>query len=352
MNYPHSKIRGRLAPSPTGALHLGNIRTFMVTWLLARRDGGSLVMRIEDLDHPKNKPGAVGGMIDDLRWLGFDWDEVYPSTTSANSGRANSRQANSRQANSRQAGCGGDDTQYVQSRRCELYAGALQKLKDQKLVYPCVCSRKDVEAGLSAPHSDECLYYGGNCRGLYPDFESARAVLPDDRIPAWRFRVPEGESVRFTDGFYGEYSQVPSEVSGDFVLARHERGAGYMLAVVVDDDAMGINQVVRGDDLLSATPRQILIYRALGLELPEYVHLPLVVGPDGRRLAKRHGDTRVASFREAGVAPERIIGVLAASCGWAEEGEELALGDLLPRFDLGLLPREPFVWQDELLNSC
>jgi len=331
MSKPPLKLRGRLAPSPTGALHLGNIRTFMVTWLMARSRGGELVMRIEDLDHPKNKPGAVEGMIDDLRWLGFDWDEGYPSTSSG------------------QVGCGSDDKAYIQSQRVDLYAEALEKLKAQNLVYPCICSRKDVEAGLSAPHSDECLFYNGHCRNRYPDFASAQAELPSRRIPAWRFKVPADEAVSFTDGFCGEYSQIPSELSGDFVLARHEFGAGYMLAVVVDDDAMGINQIVRGDDLLAATPRQLLIYRALGLEPPEYIHLPLVVGTDGRRLAKRHGDTRVSAFREAGISAEKIIGALAASCGWAKRGEEISLSDLLPRFDMNLLPHEPFVWRDELL---
>lgn len=324
MEIQQQKIKGRLAPSSTGALHIGNIRTFMVTWLLARSRGGELVMRIEDLDHPKNKPGAVEGMIDDLRWLGFDWDEGY--------------------------GCGDDNGLYVQSQRIERYAEALQKLREQNLVYPCICSRKDVEEGLSAPHSDECLYYCGTCRDRFSSFESAQAALPDGRIPAWRFKVPEGEKVSFVDGFCDNYSQVPSELSGDFVLARHALGAGYMLAVVVDDVAMGINQIVRGDDLLSATPRQILIYRALGFELPEYMHLPLVVGPDGRRLAKRHGDTRVSSFREKGVSAEKIIGTLAASCGWADVGEEISLPDLLLRFDINLLSHEPLVWCDELLG--
>lgn len=324
MNCFSPQTRGRLAPSPTGALHLGNIRTFMITWLLARTQGGRLVMRIEDLDHPKNKPGAVTGMIDDLRWLGFDWDEGY--------------------------GCGQEhDSAYLQSRRVEHYAKALARLIEQNLVYPCTCSRRDVEAGLSAPHSDEALFYEGHCRDRYLDFAAAQAKLPATRVPAWRFKVPANLAVRFTDGFYGEYSQVPAELSGDFVLARHALGAGYMLAVVVDDNAMGVNQVVRGDDLLAATPRQILIYRALGLQPPAYIHLPLMVGADGHRLAKRHGDTRVAYFRETGISANRIIGALAASCGWAKQGEEISLAALLPRFDLSLLPREPFVWRDELL---
>ncbi len=263
-------------------------------------------------------------MIDDLRWLGFDWDEGY--------------------------GCGDSDAEYVQSNRMDIYERALHKLKSAGLVYPCTCSRRDIEAGLSAPHSDECLYYGGTCRGQFNDFESARSTMPQNRIPAWRFRVTEGEVVDFTDGFHGAYTQVPSEVSGDFVLARHPQGAGYMLAVVVDDDAMGINQVVRGDDLLSATPRHILIYRALGLNPPEYFHLPLVVGPDGRRLAKRHGDTRVARYREAGMKPQRIIGALAASCGWARHDEELSLAAVLTRFDFASIPHAPFIWRDDILK--
>jgi len=294
----------------------------MVTWLLARSQGGRLVMRIEDLDHPKNKPGAIEGMIDDLRWLGFDWDEGYGY---------------------------GQDHEYLQSLRVAHYAEALARLIELNLVYPCTCSRRDVEAGLSAPHSDEALFYEGHCRGRYLDFAAAQAELPSPRVPAWRFRLPAKETVSFTDGFCGEYEQVPAELSGDFVLARHALGAGYMLAVVVDDDAMGINQVVRGDDLLAATPRQILIYHALELKQPEYIHLPLVVGADGRRLAKRHGDTRVAWFREAGISANKIIGVLAASCGWAKQGEKISLAALLPRFDLSLLPRKPFVWRDEFL---
>jgi len=317
-------IRGRLAPSPTGALHLGNIRTFMITWLLVRSRGGELVMRIEDLDHPKVKQGAVEGMIEDLRWLGFDWDEGY--------------------------GCGPDAESYIQSRRLKHYAAAIELLKKKQLIYPCTCSRKDVESGHSAPHAGETLFYDGRCRERYTSFASAQEALPAGRVPAWRFKVPRAEVVSVPDVFCGEYSQVVSEMSGDFVLARHELGAGYMLAVVVDDSAMGINQVVRGDDLLVATPRQILIYRALGLELPQYIHLPLVVGTDGKRLAKRHGDTRVSAFREAGVTSERIIGLLAASCGWAEAGEELSLFNLLDRFDLNLLPHKPFVWRDELLS--
>jgi len=310
-------VRGRLAPSPTGALHLGNARTFLIAWLRARCQGGSVVLRMEDLDHPKNKPGAAQAALEDLRWLGFDWDEG-PDV-------------------------GGPFAPYTQTERRAAYARALNALEAQGLVYPCVCSRRDVESGQSAPHTEEGLYYPGTCRGRFADFAAACAALPDGRLPAWRFRVEAGETVRFVDEFHGPYEQDVSALSGDFVLARDPDGAGYMLAVVADDAAMGITEVVRGDDLLSATPRQLLLYRALGLTPPAFLHVPLVVSEEGRRLAKRHGDTRIASLREAGVPAERIVGLLAWWCGWAAWGESLALRDLLPRLDLAALPREPVV---------
>lgn len=310
-------MRGRLAPSPTGALHLGNARSFLIAWLSVRSRRGSLVLRMEDLDHPKNKAGAAAAALEDLRWLGFDWDEG-PDV-------------------------GGAFGPYTQTERKALYAEALERLKRAGLVYPCVCSRRDVEFGQSAPHTEDGLFYAGTCRGRFPDYEAARRTLPDGRLPAWRFRVEAGERVGFEDGFFGRYDQDVSALSGDFVLAREAGGAGYMLAVVVDDSAMGMTEVVRGDDLLPATPRQLLLYRALGLAPPAFIHVPLVVSEDGRRLAKRHGDTRISSLREKGVSPEAVVGLLAWWCGWAEWGECLSLRDLLPRFDLRALPREPAV---------
>ena len=315
---------GRLAPSPTGALHLGNVRTFMVAWLRARSLGGRVVFRMEDLDHPKDKPGAAADAVRDLRWLGFDWDE-----------------------------------EYVQSERKGLYRAALEELVAKGLAYPCVCSRRDVESAQSAPHAGEQLHYPGTCRGRFASWREAYTYLRSptpplphsstSRSPCWRFRVSDGTAVSFDDAFAGRYEQDVSKTLGDFPLARDEFGAGYTLACVVDDLDMGITEVVRGDDLLPATPAQILVARALGNNAPSYCHLPLVVGPDGRRLAKRHGDTRVASFREAGWSAERVIGLLAASCGWAEKGEELPLAALLPRFDLAAIPRAPFVWR---WNCC
>ena len=298
---------GRLAPSPTGALHLGNVRTFMVAWLRARSLGGRVVMRIEDLDHPRDKPGAASQAVEDLKWLGFDWD-----------------------------------SEFVQSERIDIYGEALDRLLKAGLVYPCTCTRRDVESAQSAPHSGDQLFYPGTCRGVYSSWEDACAAAAP-RIPCWRFRVDSHEAVSFRDVFAGEYSMDVASVLGDFPVARHARGAGYTLAVVVDDALMGVTEVARGDDLLAATPAQILIQRALSLPTPQYCHVPLVVGPDGRRLAKRHGDTRIASYREMGRSPESVIGFLAASCGWCRQGESISLRDLVPRFSLDTIPRAPFV---------
>ena len=320
---------GRLAPSPTGALHLGNVRTFMIAWLRARNQGGKVIFRMEDLDHPKDKPGAAAQAVEDLRWLGFDWDE-----------------------------------EYVQSERKAIYREALESLRASGLAYPCVCSRRDVEAAQSAPHAGEQLYYPGTCRGRFATWREAadyklsqlasqsnnRTIEQSNNshLPCWRFRVPGNAIISFDDAFAGPYEQDVSRTLGDFPLARDEFGAGYTLACTVDDLLMGVTEVVRGDDLLAATPAQILLARALskaidGCRLPSYCHVPLVVGRDGKRLAKRHGDTRIATFRELGKTPEGILGFLAASCGWAETGERIALRDLLPRFDLGTIPRTPFM---------
>jgi len=297
---------GRLAPSPTGALHLGNVRTFMIAWLRARSQGGRVIFRMEDLDHPRDKPGAAAAAVADLRWLGFDWDE-----------------------------------EYVQSARIDIYREALEKLRNAELVYPCVCSRKDVERAQSAPHAGEQLHYPGLCRGRFASWEEACAFVGPDRQPCWRFRVDKDlPPVSFTDVFAGPFVQDVARTLGDFPVARDAAGAGYTLAVTVDDALMGVTEVVRGDDLLPATPAQILIYRALGYTTPDFCHVPLVVGPDGRRLAKRHGDTRVAAFRAAGWRPEQVLGLLAQTCGW-NVGEQVSLRDLLSCFDLVAIPREP-----------
>jgi glutamyl-tRNA synthetase len=194
-----------------------------------------------------------------------------------------------------------------------------------------------VERAQSAPHDGEQLHYPGTCRGRFATWDEAAAVHP----PCWRFRVEGDAHVEFADVFAGVYRQDVAQVLGDFPLARDTDGAGYTLAVTVDDAEMGVTEVVRGDDLLLATPAQILVQRALGLPTPAYCHIPLVVGADGRRLAKRHGDTRIASYRAVGVSPEAIIGRLAKSCGWGD-GSPIRLVDLLSLFTLTTIPHTPF----------
>ena len=325
-----SKIipRGRLAPSPTGALHLGNARSFLIAWLSIRSQHGSLVLRIEDLDHPKVKPNAVDEALEDLKWLGLDWDEGPDK--------------------------GGDCAPYTQSLRRNYYRDALNRLS--KNVYPCVCSRKDVENAQSAPHIDEqvgMMAYSGTCRHRFENWNDAVKFLSGDRIPAWRFNMTKEMSATafaFEDGFYGRHELDVYEKIGDFVLARDKDGAGYTLAVVVDDALMGITEVVRGDDLLDATHCQIALQKTLGFNTPAYYHVPLVVAEDGRRLAKRHGDTRIRSLRESGISGETIVGLLAYWCGWAHFGEKVSAQDLISRFDMKTLKHEQAVLTPDIKN--
>lgn len=303
----------RLAPSPTGALHLGNARTFLVNWLLARQHGWRIVLRIEDIDGPRIKQGADRQLIEDLTWLGLDWDEgpVY------------------------------------QSSRLSIYQSALQKLTEVGLAYPCVCSRKEVEAAASAPHTEDGgAIYPGTCRGRYANIEAARVDC--GRAPAIRFQVPD-ETVSFQDGFAGPQRFEAAAQLGDFVISKADGTPAYQLAVVVDDADMCVTQVVRAADLIDSTPRQILLYRALGLaqRIPVYYHLPLVVGPDGRRLAKRHGDTRLSYYRDRGVPAARIIGLLARWCGLGNVESVREPADLLQSFRLESLPKHPIVFTSE-----
>ncbi len=252
---------GRLAPSPTGAQHVGNARTYLIAWLSARSRGGRVVLRIEDIDSPRVKAHAAEQALDDLRWLGLDWD----------------------------------DGPIVQTQRIALYEEALERLKAQELVYPCTCTRADIERAASAPHAEhEGAPYPGTCAGR----GAADAATLGNRPFAWRFRVGDGR-YPFVDGFLGPVDVDLKLVGGDFVVWKSSGTPAYQLAVVVDDAAQGVSEVIRGDDLVSSTPRQLLLYRALTLTPPAFTHVPLVVGPDGRRLAKRHGDTRLATLRSA-----------------------------------------------------
>jgi glutamyl-tRNA synthetase len=305
-------VVGRLAPSPTGAQHIGNARTYLMAWLSARSRGGQVVLRMEDIDSPRVKQGAADQACADLHWLGLDWD--------------------------------GEPV--VQSQRLAHYESALGRLQIQESVYPCTCSRTDVAQAASAPHEEHegPVYPGTCCRR-----RSADVAQLERRSFAWRFRLGN-DSPCFVDGFRGPTELDLRRVGGDFVVWKSAGTPAYQLAVVVDDAAFGITEVVRGDDLLPSTPRQLLLYQALHLRPPQFIHVPLVVGPDGRRLAKRHGDTRLASLRTTGVKPEALLGLLAWSCGWLPRMEPISARDLLPLFRLEAIPPEPFVLEPVLLR--
>jgi glutamyl-tRNA synthetase len=302
-------VRGRFAPSPTGSLHLGNARTALLAWLHARSGGGRFVLRVEDLDPGRVRPGIMEAQLADLRWLGLDWDEG-PDV-------------------------GGPHAPYLQTERAPLYREALHRLAQAGLLFRCTCTRRDLARAASAPHGpgEEGPRYPGTCR--------ARRVGPDgvERAAgeALRFAVEPGE-VCLDDHLQGRCCFTPME-AGDFVVRRKDGVAAYQLAVVVDDAAMEITHVVRGADLLSSTSRQLLLYRVLGLRAPEWVHVPLLLGPDGERLAKRHGAVSLAELRASGAHPEGVVGWLASTCGLAEAGEVLSAGALVERFDLSRLSR-------------
>lgn len=303
-------MTGRLAPSPTGAQHVGNARTYLIAWLSARAQGGRVILRMEDIDSPRVKRGAAEEAVDDLRWLGLDWDEGP----------------------------------LVQRDRLPAYEAALRQLQDAERVYPCTCTRADVERAASAPHLEhEGPVYPGTCAGRSA-LDAARLEQPY----AWRFRL-SGHSPAFGDDFRGWTRLDLHTLGGDFVVWKSAGTPAYQLAVVVDDAALGVTEVIRGDDLVPSTPRQLLLYEALGLPPPRFAHVPLVVGPDGRRLAKRHGDTRLRTLREAGVPAEALLGLLAWSCGWAETVTPVGVRSLLSRFQLQTIPRAPFVLTAELL---
>ncbi len=306
--------RGRFAPTPSGPLHLGNARTALLAWLAARSAGSSFVLRVEDLDRPRALPGWERPALEELRWLGLDWDEG-PDV-------------------------GGPVGPYRQSERGERYASALAALREAGLVYPCFCSRKEIAAAAEAPHGPgEEGRYPGTCRTLSAAEVARRAAR---RPPSWRLAVSPG-SVRFRDAVHGECPfDVAAEV-GDFVVARADGVASYQLAVTVDDAAMGVEEVVRGDDLLPSTARQLLLYRALGLSPPGFAHVPLVVGPDGARLAKRHGAPSLGELRAQGADPREVVGRLAASAGLCPAGARSAPAELVEGFELGTVASCPAV---------
>ena len=290
--------RGRYAPSPTGELHLGNLRTALVAWLSARSRAGSFLLRIEDLDSTRSREKWVSTQVAELEMIGIDWD-VEPVR---------------------------------QSQRGDLYSEALDRLDREGLLYECFCTRREIREASSAPHGDvPDGAYPGTCRHLTASRLDQRRA--SGRPPALRVRA-QGDRIAFKDGLHGEVEGVVD----DFVVKRNDGDFAYNLAVVVDDADQGMTEVVRGEDLLDSTPRQLWLYRTLGLTEPsDWFHLPLMLGPDGQRLAKRHGAVTIEDRLESGRSPARVTGELAASLGLAPPDEECLAPDLIEGFDWELI---------------
>jgi glutamyl/glutaminyl-tRNA synthetase len=281
-----TSYRGRLAPSPTGLLHIGHARTFWTAAQRAIEHHGTLILRNEDLDPQRSRPEFAAAVIEDLQWLGIRWTEGPD--------------------------CGGPYAPYSQSERRDCYLDAWRRLRDGGFIYPCTCSRKDLAQAANAPNeADDEPIYPGRCRG-----RSDASQFADPAGVNWRFRVPDGESIAFTDLNLGAQSYVAGRDFGDFLVWRRDDVPAYQLAVVVDDAAMRITEVVRGADLLKSTARQLFLIHALEYPTPDYFHCELVRDPSGARLAKRHDALSIRSLRNAGVSAEKVI---------AMAGETLAI---------------------------
>ena len=282
-------VRGRFAPSPSGRMHLGNLFCALLSFLSVKSRGGDWILRIEDLDTARCRPDYARQVEEDLRWLGLAWDQG--------------------------GSAGGPDAPYFQSRRTAFYEEALGRLREMGLVYPCFCTRAQLHTA-SAPHREDGLtVYPGTCRGFSP------------------------EDIAVTDGHLGEVTEYLPTDCGDFLLRRSDGLFAYQLAVVVDDAAMGVTEVVRGADLLTSTPRQLLLYELLGLPAPEFFHFPLLLSPDGRRLSKRDGDLGLAALREKD-SPEEVIGKLAYLAGQNPTAAPRTPGELIEHFRWDTVPRQ------------
>ena len=293
-----NKVVGRFAPSPSGRMHLGNVFAALLAWLSVRSQDGEMVLRIEDLDPDRCRPEYAETLKEDLRWLGLDWDRE----------------------------------QTPQSRRTAAYAEAFSSLEVQSLVYPCYCSRTELHAA-SAPHaSDGRVLYAGTCRNLTPAQRAEKT-----KAPAWRLKVPDAVWT-VEDRLQGPYRENLARACGDFIIRRADGVYAYQLAVVVDDAAAGVTEVVRGLDLLSSTPRQLYLYDRLGLQAPDFAHVPLLVAADGRRLSKRDRDMDLGLLRQE-KRPEEILGLLAHWAGLLEKPEPIAARDLVAVFDWSRVPR-------------
>jgi len=303
------QVRGRFAPSPSGRMHLGNLMSALLAWLDVRSQKGTMVLRIEDLDPDRCTLAKAEQVMDDLHWLGLDWDE------------------------------GGLEPAYLQSRRSHLYEQAFEMLTARGLTYPCYCSRAE-RLAVSAPHrADGTVVYPGRCANL--SAEERIAFERAGRRPAWRIRVPD-EEIGVTDGHMGRYGENLLRDCGDFILRRSDGVWAYQLAVVVDDALMGINHVVRGSDLLSSSPRQAWLHRLLGYEPPKFYHLPLLVDESGRRLSKRDEDLDMAALRQR-FSPEELTGWLAWQAGLLPEPKNVTPDQLISAFSWAKVPKNDIV---------
>ncbi len=299
-------MSGRYAPSPTGPLHLGNLRTALIAWLVARLASEPFILRMEDLDLPRVKPGSSEQIIADLHWLGLDWDEGPD--------------------------IGGPAAPYEQSARDSFYQQAFQQLLDEGLIYPCYCSRKDIQQAVSAPHSHEHgPTYPGTCRD--PEMRADMERRHPDKAAAWRYRVP-ARTIEFEDRIVGPVRQRLDNEVGDFVIKRADGLFAYQLAVVVDDGLMGITDVIRGADLLDSTARQIELFETLAYPVPNFWHVPLMVDAAGARLAKRDGSDSLAQWQQQGKRAEDLIGHLAWSAGLIDNDSAISAQELLQTLTL------------------
>lgn len=304
------QMRGRFAPSPTGYLHLGNVWSAFLAWLQVRQAGGILVLRIEDIDEQRSKAGFTRALLEDLAWLGLNWDEGPDK--------------------------GGTYGPYVQQQRYERYAAALEKLRRLGLLYPCYCSRARLQA-IGAPHPGEQSVYDGHCYGM-----SAAERRKQTKTPSWRVHVP-AETISFTDGLYGRQQEDLKRECGDFVVRRADGLYAYQLAVSVDDSTMQISHVLRGEDLLTSTPRQIWLIRTLGGTPPQYTHVPLLIDKDGHRLSKRQHGITIRSLRQQGKTAEEILSYLAYLGGLVAEKRLYTRAELVQQADFSRLRTAPLV---------
>ncbi len=310
---PSQSVRGRFAPSPSGEMHLGNAWAALLAWLQVRAQNGTMLLRIEDLDPDRSKEKHIAALKEDLKWLGLDWDEGEEA--------------------------GGEYGPYRQSQRRQRYQAAIDSLTAAGLTYPCRCTRAQLAA--NAPHaSDGERVYPGTCRA------QAGAALQTPHA-ALRLIVPPG-NVDFVDLLQGTIRQDVARQVGDFVLQRADGVHAYQLAVVVDDAAMAVSHVLRGDDLLSSTPRQLLLYRLLSLPAPQFSHVPLLVGADGHRLSKRHQDLSLAALRRGGASPQTVLGWLGWQAGLLPTFQAASARDLIAAFTLDKLPRQAIRVADDI----